>query len=257
MIARPVTEDELQAYVDDALEEGRRGEIVAYLAHHVDVAYRIEAYRAQREMMRGAFAPIAEEPLPPELNLPRMREAHRHANLAPWRRAAAAFLLVCLGGIIGWSSHAISRPAPAGIVALTREAAESYDVYAPDRVQPVEMRAAERARLVAWASQRLSHAVTIPDLSTVGYRFMGGRIVATGHGPAILFMYDDDRGTRLVMLSRPMRTDRDAPMAQQSYGAVTGFAWADGGMGYRLVGRLAPDILHPIADEARRQLAKV
>ena len=86
---------------------------------------------------------------------------------------------------------------------------------------------------------------------------MGGRIVATGHGPAILFMYDDYRGTRLVMLSRPMRTDRDAPMAQQSHGAVTGFAWADGGMGYSLVGPLAPDILHPIADEARRQLAKV
>lgn len=251
---RPVTEDELQAYVDDALEEGRRGELIPYLAHHVDVAYRIEAYQAQREMMREVFAPIAEEPLPPELNFPRMLEARRHATLAPWRRGATALLLLCLGGLAGWSVHDISEPAPAGIVALTREAAESYAVYATDRDQPVEIKAAERARLVAWASQRLGHPVAVPDLSYAGYRFMGGRMVATGYGPAVLFMYDDARGNRLVMLSRPLPTDRATSLLQQSSGPIVGFAWAYDGMGYSLVGRLAADALQPIADEARRQL---
>ena len=254
MISRPVTEDELQAYVDDALEEGRRGEIVPYLAHHVDVAYRIEAYRAQRQLMRRVFAPIAEEPLPPELNFPRMLEARRNATLAPWRRGAAAFMLLCLGGIAGWSVHDLGQPAPSGIAALAREAAESYEVFALDRDQPVEIEAAERARLVAWASQRLGHPVAVPDLLDDGYRFLGGRMVATGYGPAVLFMYEDARGNRLVMLSRPLPADRDASMVEQSTGPVAGFAWAYRGMGYSLVARLASDRLQPLADEARRQL---
>ena len=118
----------------------------------------------------------------------------------------------------------------------------------------MEIKAAEQARLVAWASQRLGHPVTVPDLSYAGYRFMGGRMVATGHGAAVLFMYDDDRGNRLVMLTRPLRTDHEASMVQQSTGPVVGFAWAHGDMAYSLVGRLAPDILQPIAAEARRQI---
>lgn len=56
-------------------------------------------------------------------------------------------------------------------------------------------------------------------------------------------MYDDDRGKRLVLLTRPMEIDQTAPMAQHSRGAVTGFTWADKGMGYSLVGPAAPEIL--------------
>jgi len=35
---------------------------------------------------------------------------------------------------------------------------------------------------------------------------------------------------------------------------VTGFAWSGKGIGYSLVGPLSPEILHPIADEVRRQV---
>ena len=83
---------------------------------------------------------------------------------------------------------------------------------------------------------------------------MGGRLVATTHGPAVLFMYDDDRGTRLVMLSRPMMTDRDTAMELHSRGAVAGFTWANRGIGYSLVGPVAANLLHPIADRVRRQV---
>jgi anti-sigma factor RsiW len=85
---------------------------------------------------------------------------------------------------------------------------------------------------------------------------MGGRLVATPHGPAALFMYDDDRGTRLVLLMRPMAVDQDTPMSQHSRGAVTGFAWADKGIGYSLVGPTSNEILHPLADEVRRQIGR-
>ena len=72
---------------------------------------------------------------------------------------------------------------------------------------------------------------------------MGGRLIATSHGPAAMFMYDDDRGNRLVVLTRPMSTDQSAPMTPHSGGDVSGFAWADGGMGYSLVGQSPPRVL--------------
>ena len=35
---RPITEDDLHAYVDSALEPERRAEVASYLADHPDVA---------------------------------------------------------------------------------------------------------------------------------------------------------------------------------------------------------------------------
>jgi anti-sigma factor RsiW len=67
-------------------------------------------------------------------------------------------------------------------------------------------------------------------------------------------MYDNDHGTRLVMLSRRMeKVDQTAPMTPHTHGDVDVFAWADDGIGYSLVGALPSPTLHPIADEIRRQ----
>jgi anti-sigma factor RsiW len=250
----PITEDDLHAYVDEALGRERRIEVANYLANRPDVSRRVESYRSQRRQLRAAFAPVAEEPVPSELNLVRMIKARGASRAARWQTAAAAVLILGIGGAGGWSLHTVFGPPRAGIRALAQEATDSYAVFAPDRVRPVEIRATDRSELVEWTSQRLSRPVAVPDLSASGYRFMGGRLIATSHGPAVLFMYDDDHGTRLVLFSRAMAVDKNAPMAQHSLGSITGFAWADKGIGYSLVGHISSQLLHSLADEARRQL---
>jgi anti-sigma factor RsiW len=119
------------------------------------------------------------------------------------------------------------------------------------------MRATESAQLVQWVSNRLHRPVKVPDLTASGYRLMGGRLVATAHGPAAMFMYDDDHGSRLVVLTRPMNTDQSAPMVPQSRDDVAGFTWAYGGIGYSLVGQAASESLRPIANEVRRQASAI
>jgi anti-sigma factor RsiW len=249
----PITEDDLHAFVDEALGPERRIDVDNYLANHPDVSQRVESYRRQRRDLRAAFMPVSEEPVPPELNLVRLIEARRTSRAARWQ-AAAAVLILGIGGAGGWFLHTLLGTPRAGIGALAQEATDSYGVFALDRLRPVEIRATDRSELVKWASQRLSRPVAVPDLSASGYRFMGGRMIATSHGPAVLFMYDDDRGTRLVLLSRAMAIDKNAPMAQHSLGSITGFAWADKGIGYSLVGHISSQLLHSLADEARRQL---
>lgn len=251
MSHRPITEDDLHACVDRVLEPERQAEVAAYLDEHPDVARRVSAFSDQRNLLRAALAPIADEPLPPQLHLSRMIES-RHRRWPAWW-AIAAMLMLSLGGVGGWVMRGSLQASPVGLAALAQEAADSYKVYAPDRVRPVEMRANDSAQLVQWVSNRLKQPVKLPDLTGSGYRLMGGRLIATSHGPAAMFMYDDDRGDRLVVLTRPMKSDQSAPMAPHSGGDVSGFAWADGGMGYSLVGQAAADVLKPIANEVRRQ----
>ena len=162
-------------------------------------------------------------------------------------------LLIGIGGASGWIARGLTPTSPSGLIALAQEAADSFKVFEPDRVRPVEIRASDGPQLVQWLSNRLNQPVKVPDLTTAGYRLMGGRLIATSHGPAAMFMYDDDRGDRLVVLTRPMVLDKNAPMTPQLREDVAGFTWADGGMGYSLVGRSAVESLRPIANEVRRQ----
>ena len=250
---RPITEDDLHAYVDDVLQPERRAEVGTYLADHPDVAKRVAGFADQRELMRAALAPIADEPLPPELNLSRIIEGKRRRSPPAWW-AIAAMLLLGVGGFGGWIVRGSLEASPGGLAALAQEAADSYNVYAPDRVHPVEMRASDAAQLVRWVSGRLNRPVRVPDLASSGYRLMGGRLVATQHGPAAMFMYDDDHGSRVVVLTRPMsRADQNAPMKAQSNDGATGLTWADNGIGYCLVGEAPAETLRPVANEVRRQ----
>jgi anti-sigma factor RsiW len=251
----PITENELQAYIDQALDPKRQSAVERYLAEHPDAARRVESQAQQRAALRAALAPITEEPLPSNLSLDRLLNSRRRPSIDRWRNAAAAILLLAIGGGSGWLARDHAGAPDSGVLALAREAADSYAVYASDRNRPVEIKAEATDQLVRWISNRLNRAIAVPDLTASGFRFMGGRLVATGHGPAGMLMYDNARGMRLVMLVRPMETERDAPMAPSQRGEVAGYSWSQGGLGYSLVGPASPDALHPLADEARRQIA--
>jgi anti-sigma factor RsiW len=69
-------------------------------------------------------------------------------------------------------------------------------------------------------------------------------------------MYSKGQGQRLIMLVRPMTIDGDTRMSERSYGDITGVTWASKGTGFSLVGPAPAFLLHPIADEVRRQQAK-
>ncbi|MFK0335181.1 anti-sigma factor family protein [Rhizobium sp. NPDC090275] len=255
MSIKPITEDDLQAYVDNALDAERHLEVAAFLEKNDQAARRINSYQRDAEALRSALAPVAAEAIPSRLNLAHMIEAKRPA---PARRfasmAAAAVLILAIGGTGGWLLKGFSMPPNEGVAALVQEASASYNVFSPDTVRPVELRADPNVDLKQVASGAIGSAVTIPDLSKAGYRLMGGRVIPTSHGPGFMLMYDDDKGSRLVMFTRRMQVDQDKPMVASTQRDVHGWSWAKNGMGYSLVGSLTPDKLHPIADAVRSQI---
>jgi anti-sigma factor RsiW len=253
--ARPVTEDELHAFVDQRLDAARHSEVAAYLETHPEMATRVAHYERHRDALRAALAAIIEEPLPPSLNFRHLLQARRFRWRASWRFLAASVLLLMVGAAGGWTLRGDGAQSLAanGIASLAQEAAYTYDVFGLDRTHPVEFGASDKSQLVSWISSRLGRPITVPDLTTSGYRFMGGRLVATPHGAAGFLMYDNSQGQRLAMLVRPMTIDFDTRMSEHSFGDIRGYAWASKGTGFTLMSVAPADLLHPIADEIRRQ----
>lgn len=253
---RAILEDELHAFVDDLLSEERRQEVQGYLDRNPETAEWVARLRGQRQALRNALSGIAQEPIPSRLNLRRLveeREATRRRS-QPWRMAAAVILTLGLGGAGGWLARGQSEAPAAGIASLSREASASYATYALDSTRPVEIDGAHKAQLSSWVSARLRRPVPMPDLSASGYGLVGGRLVATEHGPAALFLYDNGKGTRLAVLARPMSVERDTPEMRRNDGEFGGYSWADHGLGYGVVGNAGAGDLHPLADEVRKQV---
>lgn len=254
MNGRQISEDDLHAFVDGLLNAREVSEVEAWLAQHPDQRARVDGYTRDRAALRAALEPIAHEPIPSELDIHRIAAGRGRFQ---WRSAiqiAAALTLTVGGGSAGWLLRGAMEPPKAGIASLAREASQNYVVYAPDRNRPVELGADARQTLISWGSERLARAIGIPDLGKAGFAFLGGRLVATPHGPAMLAMYSGRQGTRLAIMVRDMEIDRDAPMAERSEDGIGAVSWAHKGVGYSLVGPRSASSLHPIADIARAQI---
>ena len=252
---RPVLEDELHALVDGRLDPERREELEAWLAAHPEARARVEGWTAGREALRAALDPVAQEPVPPALNLRRMAAERRRTPRAfRLREAASVALTLAIGAAGGWGVRGMDAPAPRGVAALGREAVMGFRTFASDPVRPVELDAGARPELVSWISTRLHRRVTPPDLRSAGYRLLGGRIVATAHGPGGLFLYQGEGDARLAVYMRPMaQAHEHAPMRDRQDGDLGDIAWADDGLGFSVVGAAAPEALRPLAEVVRRQ----
>ena len=255
--ARPISEDELQAWVDDRLNAARRLEVERYLATQPDLARRMAAYRAQRDDLRQMLAAPAAEPVPPELNLVRLIEARLQQRRRPWQIAAAIVLSLGIGGAGGWylgATPAAPDRTELAVALLRQQATTSHIVYAADRRHPIEVAAAERDHLAQWLSNRLHRTIAPPDLTQAGYRLLGGRLLATEHGgAAALFMYDDGAGNRLSVVMRPMASELHATLSDQSDGKVNGCTWIERGIGYAVVAAAPDAALDQIAREINQQ----
>lgn len=253
-VPAPIQEEELHAYIDGWLARERREEVEQYLREHPDVAVRIETAIAQRNDLQRLYAPLAQAPIPPALNLQRLAMQDRAGWRFPWAMAAAILLSLALGGAGGWQMARQNTPDMR--VALVDEAAMNYHVYASYPADAVEMPATDTSRLQQWLSQRLARPVMLPDLQGANYRLMGARVVATRQGAAAMLFYGDAQGMTMALLLRPVKPDANMPMMRHAIDHMAGYGWADAGMGYSLVAHDDDLALHDTANALRQDIRK-
>jgi anti-sigma factor RsiW len=252
----PIAEEDLHAFVDGQLAPPRRAEVQRYLDANPQEARRVAAWAAQREALRDAFAPYATAPLPPELNLSRLIEERLRPRRRVWLTAASVLLALAVGGAVGWTVRAPSLPTrvTTAMSVLEQLGLATHLVYAADKRHPIEVPATERDHLAQWLSNRLDRSVAPPALDALGYRLIGGRLLATERGgAAALFMYEDAHGQRISLILRPMARDLHAARADMNEGALNGCAWIADGMGYAVVASLPDHALDSVAEEVQRE----
>ena len=251
-VTPPVGEDDLHAYIDGLLEAGRRAAVERYLTENPEAAQLVADYKAQREAIRMAFAARPAEKLPPELSLARIIAKRSHRPRRPWLIAASVAFALGLGLAGGWLLHAPPAPGQAqqALALLEQEALTSHIVYAVDVRHPIEVPGSEAPHLQQWLSNRLDRTVVAPDLSALGYRLIGGRLLATERGgAAALLMYDDTNHHRISVLLRPMIASLHAPETPIQKNAINGRAWIANGLGVAVVAAMPDSAIAPVATQ--------
>src|SRR5690242_10191596 len=105
---RPISEDDLHAYVDGVLEPDRRAVVERHIADNPQTAVRIAGWQQADEALRQAVGWKADEPVPTELDVARVAASRMNRQWVPWRRAASILVALLVGAGTGWMAHAPS-----------------------------------------------------------------------------------------------------------------------------------------------------
>jgi anti-sigma factor RsiW len=257
-VVRPGEENDLQAWVDGRLTAEDTEAVEIYFAAHPKLRERWSQYAEQREELRAALAGPAEAPIPARLRVSRLmaeQRCERHRQLA---RIAASVALLIAGGIGGWSAHdllpALNSSASAVLASTVfDDAIAAHRTFSVETRHPVEVGANEEVHLVQWLSKRLGHQLIVPDLSTLGFRLMGGRLLPADSGPAALFMYEDGKGTRLSCYYLVVDVAGETEFQFRDQNGISAFYWVDDGLAYAIAANTPRDLLLKVAEIVYQQ----
>ncbi len=240
--------EDLHAYLDGQLGPESRRRVEAWLADNPEGQRQRDDYEAIRLALRERYDPVLQEPVPPRL-LRRPR---------PWRQTlihlAAGLVIFALGLGIGLRLHGPELLPLAHTPSVVREAAMAYAVYTPEVRHPVEVPGDQEAHLISWLTKRMGAPVRPPRLEELGYRLVGGRLLASDAGPGALFMYENGQGQRVVLyLCQNERSGQSTAFRFAQQERISVFYWFEGAFSYALAGELDRTGLRGLAETVYRQ----
>jgi len=256
--SRSIEEDDLQAWVDGRLTPEQADEVETHFAAHPEARERWLQYAEQREQLRATFVELPGEPIPARLCIARLMEERRRRGGRRFARIAAAIAFLIAGGIGGWVAHglwpALTSSASAMLASsVFDDAIAAHRTFSVETRHPVEVGANEEAHLVQWLSKRLGHRLIVPDLSGLGFRLMGGRLLPADSGPAALFMYEDEKGTRLSCYYLVADIAGETEFKFREQNGINAFYWIDDGLAYAITANVPRDRLLKIAEIVYQQ----
>lgn len=237
----PIGDDDLHAYVDRRLLPGRMAEVEAYLGSHPDQAERLGSYAGQGAILAAALRTKLEEPIPCRLRVAVILARQRQRRAGQAARAAAVLLVAFTSGAAGWLGHAWTGDR-SGFQAAAQSAFAAYQTFSVEVRHPVEVRAEDGAHLQQWLSNRLQRPLTPPNLASLGYQLIGGRVLPAASGPAVAtpaaqLMYDTGNGGRLTVYAQPLGVDAEE-FHYVKQGDVRTVVWAERRMVIAVTGRV-------------------
>lgn len=231
----PVSEFELDAYVDDQLSPPRRIAVEAYLSGQPALAMRVMADLRTRDELRLALADTAPVRRPATTEAARrlQRGLRRGVVFDRVRRAAALVLLVGAG----WFAHAEldalgvsdveASPQPPAYVGAAVMAHRTVLLRAEMASQP-EVRTFDPQEI------RAATAVVLPELPA-GWQVRDVQVFPSAYGPSVeMALQSPELGAASLFAVRPGSFDVVAPTVTTE-GELSAAHWQVGDVAYALV----------------------
>ena len=244
------TDEQIQDYIDGRLNERDRAAVAAYLLAHPRAAAEVEAVRRQSEALRALGQEILDEPVPAHLrDLLRERPPRGRAELRseprrparpPLRRpasfleAAAAILLFCVGGALGWFAHGIVHPLASLEDALLADMSRAYALYGAHDY-PVDFPPERAEDFVTWIGRSFEREVQPPDLAELGYSYRGGRLIPSADANIGVFQFERPEDARLAVFFWTAATPPEVVRARHDRDDLAAQFWNTNGLSFAVL----------------------
>lgn len=208
-----LADDKIQDYIDGRLDDRGKAVVAAYLLAHPDVASHVEMLRRQNEALRGIGHEILDEPVPARLRNVLHQQAQQPAEVSfvgrarlrssSFLEAAAAILLFCVGGAVGWFMHDGLTPRPGLQDLIAANAADVYTFYGGDHDYPVDFPPDQTTELVSWIHRSFNREISPPDLANLFYEYRGGQLLPISGASIGFFQFEGPEDARLAVVFWP------------------------------------------------------
>lgn len=257
MSANPdhITDAELHAYVDGKLTPDQRVGVEAFLKSNPDRAKEIAHWQRQNETLSALFGSTAQEPVPARLNPQAIAARKSKPTFSLMQLAAAAVVLIALGGSFGWFGRDVFSPGLSASGLLIDGAVTAHALYVKESRHAVEVAANDQNHLVSWLSNRIGQPIGAPDLSAQGFNLVGGRLLPTeGRGPAAQLMYENTTADRLTVYVTGSLPDKATTSEFTKVAGLDAFYWANDLITCTVVGDLPEAEMQTVAKKVFQQL---
>lgn len=255
-----ISRNDLQAFVDDQLTQQDHILVEKWLETHPDDMALAGEWKAQKLAIQQAFGQVSDAT---EMDKKLLESISQHAE-GPIHKSptstrilpavAAAIAIFSLGGVFGmwlanqsainspgseYSQHGNQQLASTSDLPLFDKAKVNHVIYTAEQRHKVEVGADEKEHLGRWLGSRLNKpdSLPIPDLTTLGFDLVGGRLVPYEGKPSALLMYGSASGTQLTILvgQLPKNSQQLATTPQfEKEGKLGTLAWRTGTLGYAI-----------------------
>lgn len=230
------SDEKVQDYIDGRLNERDQAAVAAYLLANPDEARKIQGMRQQNEALKGLGAEVLSEPVPDRLKavLADARKRDHDTQIGRAKRsgflqAAAILLIFCLGGASGWFGRSLATTDPSVNDLAFQYAMRAYNFYASADGYPVDFPADREDDLTSWFTRIFERPIGRPDLASVGYNYVGGRLLPWSRGSQGLFLYANQDNERVVVFFWPSDSDRyDLRPTRPEDKVASRFWWGEG-----------------------------
>lgn len=224
-----VTEEELHAFIDGELPPERARMVGAMIQADAALSARVNAFRADKEMMKRIYGPLVDRPVPEHL-LRLAQSGARPARLG-WRRlavAASVLFLVVVGGL--W----LRPPGSDDVVELALDARSAPIASVSDDLSPYNE-----------ALSRIVEAkVKVPDLRRAGYTLAGLQI----EQDAATISYRDGAGKLFTIYLR--QSDGSVRFDQFKRADLRICVWQDDRLSMVMAGEMSAAVMQKLASMA-------